>query len=196
MADEEFGGEGFGFAEEGLGFGEEFDEAEPEPEPAAEAPKVDAAPAPTPVEAKPEAASEEGNALADSVQGLSVGREQADDVRSERSGWLTTLEKRKTLSRRGGPKERWFVLGDGKLTYASSVNAKPGFECTVAEINSVLETEGDDCGFTILTKVKNLHVTARTGADAALWIASIRKAQKSVASTQFGRSGSGSALLF
>ncbi|EGD74982.1 hypothetical protein PTSG_07207 [Salpingoeca rosetta] len=210
MADEEF--EGFGFdEEEDHGFGDFGAEAEqmPEPETGASesvARQADAAPGegaqavsetPTPSEATTTTSNGEAQAESATSSGDvldSVGH--GEDVRLERSGWLRVLEPRKTLSRRGGLKERWFNLQDGVLKYSSSVTSKPISTIDVGKITSIVEHREQPEAFTLIMDKKSLDVIAREEADARSWVASLRKAQKSVSSTgNFGGS-TGSALLF
>eukprot|EP00045_Choanoeca_perplexa_P003196 m.29042 g.29042 ORF g.29042 m.29042 type:complete len:190 (+) comp11918_c0_seq1:1337-1906(+) len=189
MADEDFGG--FGFEEggddagEATGFGG-FDEATGFGDAAEDTPSAVAAPA--------EPASEE-KTMTSTVSTSSLGH--SEDVRSERSGWLTMVEPKKTLSRKGGSKERWFILSEGKLTYASSVRADPIATFQIADLQSVEEHPGQDDSFSLVLKSKKkpLFLSARTEADAKAWVASVRFAQKAVA-TAFGKGQTANALLF
>jgi hypothetical protein len=176
-------GDGFGFGDdEPTGFG--GDNAGPEQPAVASGHDAGNGSA---AQAGEEQASEPG-------PGVEVGHGQ--DVKTNRSGWLTTVEPKKTLSRKGGSKERWFSLADGKLSYAASVRQEPIEVFNLAEITSVDEAPGQDDCFTIVTKKKQLFVRSRDAADAALWIASLRKAHKSVAASEFGGGASANALLF
>lgn len=143
------------------------------------------------VEATP--ASEE-QTMTSTVSTSSLGH--SEDVRSERSGWLTTVEPKKTLSRKGGSKERWFTLSEGTLTYASSVRADPIATYQIADVQSVEEHPGQEDSFSlVMKKKKSLFITARTEADAKAWVASLRFAQKAIA-TAFGKGQTANALLF
>eukprot|EP00730_Choanoeca_flexa_P010790 TRINITY_DN21066_c0_g1_i1.p1 TRINITY_DN21066_c0_g1~~TRINITY_DN21066_c0_g1_i1.p1 ORF type:complete len:180 (+),score=39.21 TRINITY_DN21066_c0_g1_i1:207-746(+) len=179
MAEEDFGGFGFegGAEDEASGFGDDAGGFE------------EAAPAPT----EPSAPAKESTTMTGTESSSSLGH--TEDVRSERSGWLTTIEPKKTLSRKGGSKERWFILADGKLTYASSVRADPIATIQVADIQSIEENPGQETTFTLVLKKKSLFIQARTEADAKNWLASLRKAQKSSA-TAFGKGQTANALLF
>ena len=188
MADEDFGG--FGFEEgapaaEASGFGGFDDEAGGFGDAAESTPSV--------VAAEPESATE-SKTMTSTVSTSSLGH--SEDVRSERSGWLTTVEPKKTLSRKGGAKERWFILSEGTLTYASSVRADPIATYQIADVQSVEEHPGQDDSFSlVMKKGKSLYITARTESDAKGWVASLRFAQKAVA-TAFGKGQTANALLF
>jgi hypothetical protein len=123
-----------------------------------------------------------------------IGHEQ--DVRTEKSGWLKVVEAKKTLSRRG-PKERWFTLAQGKLIYAASVRADPIATFPLTAITHIHEGgSGQEETFTLVTAKKTLALVAKDEADAKLWIACIRKAQKSNTDVAFGAGATGNALLF
>lgn len=199
FGEEEFGGEGFGF-----GFEEEDASAvEPPPAPPAQQAQVAAEPAQAQPEPQLELQSEPQPEPSDSVGAAqsSVGNISQDigheqDVRTEKSGWLKVVEAKKTLSRRG-PKERWFTLGEGKLIYAPSVRADPIATYPLTAITHVQEGgSGQEETFTIVTAKKTLAVVAKDEADAKLWIACIRKAQKSNTDAAFGTGATGNALLF
>ena len=199
MADEEI--EGFGFEDEGgMGFGDEdfggdasnevttAPPAQPEQPPQVQ----QQAPAPVAPPSKDEDSSpavEDQAAPTDVVANL--GHEQ--DVRLDKAGWLRLVEPRKTLSRRGGPKERWFKLDQGRLSYGASVTATPISTYEVSSITSIVENRDQPEAFTIVTEKKSLNVIAREEGDARAWIASLRKAQKTTRGTG---ATTGSALLF
>eukprot|EP01147_Barroeca_monosierra_P007569 gene7569-7707_t len=121
---------------------------------------------------------------------------QSDDVRLERSGWLRMLEPKKTLSRRPNRKERWFSLSNGLLTYASTVTADPAASFNVSDITSVMEVPEAPESFTVMVGSKTLNLTARDENDAKSWVASLRKAQKSITTSDSFGAATGSALLF
>lgn len=215
FGEEEFGGEGFGF-----GFEEEADAAPPaDAATAADTATATAAATTAPAAATTAAAGEAaattdapppaaaadstatGNGAATTTGETSVGNISQDigheqDVRTEKSGWLKVIEAKKTLSRRG-PKERWFTLAKGKLAYAASVRADAINEWPLTAITHIHEGDsGQPETFTIVTPKKTLAVVARDEADAKLWVACIRKAQKSNTDAAFGQSTTGNALLF
>ncbi|EDQ86910.1 uncharacterized protein MONBRDRAFT_38168 [Monosiga brevicollis MX1] len=168
-----FGEEATGFGEEATGFGED-------------------ASAPAPVSS--DAAAPATDNSESSAEATTVGHEE--DIRAERSGWLVTIEPKKTLSRKGGNKERWFNLSEGTLTYAASVRADPIATIPIADITSVEEHPGQEDSFTLVMKKKSLFVKAREASEAQAWVASLRKAQKSSVTAGFGQNQSANALLF
>eukprot|EP00911_Craspedida_sp_UC1_P001291 UC1_evm1s972 len=183
---------GFGDPDAGegdMGFGEDFGEALPAAGPVETA----STSAPAPKEATKD------TDVIESVEGGDTIADEAPTghVSATRSGWLKLTMPQRTLSRRGrNNKEKWVALTDEGLTVGTSA-VQVSHTYPFSEIKSFSMDELVPKTFTVATKKKQLHFTAKNEEQAKAWVDSIQMAFKKV-SGGFGtrRASATAALLF